>query len=264
MISPALTEDIDNLIRRAYGPWLHEVCKVMADAPDSMDAFALVASVPKTNNADTAHSLVNIIRRTEGILSWKALGTSIQVCSSMFARWSQEQHIELLWTGPSPASQIPARRIDQVLYDLIGSAKREIFLVTFAAYKISRLTDGLVAAICRGVAIRLVLEFEEESEGQLSMDALNAFPLLLRQEAKIYYWPLEKRERNGQGKPGKLHAKLAIIDGQVVMSSANLTDDAFNRNLELGALLSGDEISLRLREHFDSLYADGILRLLKP
>ena len=36
----------------------------------------------------------------------------------MFASWSQEQHIELLWTGPSPASQMPTRRIDQVLYDL--------------------------------------------------------------------------------------------------------------------------------------------------
>ena len=57
---------------------------------------------------------------------------------------AQEQHTELLWTGPSPASQIPARRIDQVLYDMIGSAKRGILLVTFAANKISRLTDGLV------------------------------------------------------------------------------------------------------------------------
>jgi len=79
----------------------------------------------------------------------------------------RDQHVELLWTGPSPASQIPARRtrtIDQVLYDLIGSAKREILLVTFAAYKISRLTDGLVAAIGRGVAVRLILEFEEASK----------------------------------------------------------------------------------------------------
>jgi hypothetical protein len=62
----------------------------------------------------------------------------------MFSHRQQEQNIELLWTGPSPDSQIPARRIDQVLYDLIDSAKREILLVTFAAHKISRLTAGLV------------------------------------------------------------------------------------------------------------------------
>ena len=87
----------------------------------------------------------------------------------------------MLWTGPSPASQIPARRIDQVLYDLIASAKRDILLVTFAAHNISGLTNGLVNALNRGVHVRLILEFEETSQGQLSMDALNAFPEVIRQ-----------------------------------------------------------------------------------
>jgi hypothetical protein len=48
-----------------------------------------------------------------------------------------------------------------------------------------------------------------------------------------------QRELNANGKPGKLHAKAALVDGQALISSANLTDDAFNRNLELGALLAG-------------------------
>ena len=95
------------------------------------------------------------------------------------------------------------------------------------------------------------------------MDALHAFPEILRRRAQIYYWPLDKRERNLYGRPGKLHAKVAVIDDHVVLSSANLTDDAFNRNLELGALLSGKEILHRLREHFDSLCADGTLKLWK-
>jgi cardiolipin synthase len=149
------------------------------------------------------------------------------------------------------------------LYDLIGSAKREILLVTFAAYKIARLTDGLVAAIDRGVSVRLILEFEETSGGQLSMDALKAFPATLSQQAKIFYWPLDKRERNALGHPGKLHAKVAVIDDQAVLSSANLTDDAFTRNLELGTLISSGEFIQRLREHFDNLCAEGALRSWK-
>jgi phosphatidylserine/phosphatidylglycerophosphate/cardiolipin synthase-like enzyme len=168
-------------------------------------------------------------------MSWEALGAAIYVGFAMLYRWRLEHRAELL-TGPSPASQIPARRIDQVLYDLIGSAKREILLVTFAAYKISRLTDGLVLAIGRGVSVRLILEFEEASAGQLSMDALKAFPAALCQQANIYYWPLEKREKNVLGHPGKLHAKVAVIDDRIVFSSANLTDDAFSRNLELGCV----------------------------
>jgi phosphatidylserine/phosphatidylglycerophosphate/cardiolipin synthase-like enzyme len=262
MIPSALAGDIDNLVRRAPKHWLQTVCAALDQAHESMAAGSLIANLPATNNGDVAHCLANIIRQTEGVLSWKTLGASIDLCSSIFSRWQQEQHTELLWTGPSPASQIPARRIDQVLYDLIGSAKREILLVTFAAHKISRLTDGLVKALNRGVHVRLILEFEETSQGQLSMDALNAFPEVIRQRGQIYYWPLDKRERNAYGKPGKLHAKVAIIDDQVVLSSANLTDDAFNRNLELGALLYSSDILQRLREHFDGLCVNGILKLL--
>ena len=79
--------------------------------------------------------------------------------------------------------------------------------------------------------IRLILEFEQSSEGQLSYDAIKAFPPALTSAAEIYYWPVEKRERNQAGRPGKLHAKVAIVDDTALVSSANLTDDAFNRNL---------------------------------
>jgi phosphatidylserine/phosphatidylglycerophosphate/cardiolipin synthase-like enzyme len=95
------------------------------------------------------------------------------------------------------------------------------------------------------------------------MDALRAFPEIICQHAQIYYWPLDKRERNAYGNPGKLHAKVALIDDQAVLSSANLTDDAFSRNLELGTLISSDELVQRLRGHFEGLCADGTLRLLK-
>jgi phosphatidylserine/phosphatidylglycerophosphate/cardiolipin synthase-like enzyme len=263
MIPSSLTGEIDNLIRRAHRHWLQNVCLALNSAPDSLDAGSLIANLPTTNNSDVAHCLSNIIRQSGEVLSWKALGASIEICASVVSDWQREQYIELLWTGPSPDSQIPARRIDQVLYDLIDSAKREILLVTFAAHKISRLTDGLVRALNRGVHVRLILEFEETSEGQLSMDALNAFPQVICQHAQIYYWPLDKRERNASGRPGKLHAKVAVVDDRAVFSSANLTDDAFTRNLELGTLISNAEILQRLRGHFDGLCADGTLMPLR-
>ena len=226
-----------------------------------MDSSSLVATMPVTNNNDAAHCLVGVIRQSESVLSWKALGASLDLCSSILSVWQQQHFIELLWSGPSPGSQIPARRIDQVFYDLISSSKREILLVTFAAYKIHQLTDALMQALNRGVRVRLILEFEESSQGQLSMDALNAFPEIVRLRSDIYYWPLDKRERNSAGKPGKLHAKVALIDDQAVLSSANLTDDAFSRHCELGILFSDSQILERIRWHFDSLCADGTLKL---
>jgi phosphatidylserine/phosphatidylglycerophosphate/cardiolipin synthase-like enzyme len=114
-------------------------------------------------------------------------------------------------------------------------------------------------ALHRGVDLRLIVECEEASEGQLSSDAKNAFPGLPEAGAKLFYWPLAKRERNQAGRPGKLHAKCAVVDDVALVGSANLTDDAFNRNMELGVLLKDADTVSALLSHFEELVASGTL-----
>jgi cardiolipin synthase A/B len=70
---------------------------------------------------------------------------------------------------------------------------------------------------------------------------------------------VDKRERNQAGRPGKLHAKTAVIDDTVVISSANLTDDAFNRNLELGGRIVSGKFSERMRAYFQGLITEKVL-----
>ena len=190
-------------------------------------------------------------------MSWREIGLCLQSVGEtnelIAASWP-----ELVWSGP--ATEIfPVRRIDQVLYDLIREAHERILLVTFAAAKIERLRKSLIEVMERGVKVSLVLEFESESEGQLSCDALTAFSDMLTNKATIYYWPHNKRERNEAGRPGKLHAKCAVIDDKAIISSANLTDDAFNRNMELGVLFSGGSVPREITEHFRSLMTQKIL-----
>jgi cardiolipin synthase len=163
------------------------------------------------------------------------------------------------WAGPPPPAGMPARRIDQALYDMVATAQREILLITFAAHKMRRLAEALTSASRRNVRVRLLLEFGVHSQNQLSHDALNAFPTDLQSKAEIFYWPLENRELNVFGKPGKLHAKAAVIDDQALLSSANLTDDAFLRNLELGTLFAGGDMPVKLRQHFEYLISNGTL-----
>ncbi len=70
------------------------------------------------------------------------------------------------------------------------------------------------------------------------------------------------RQRNQKGRLGKLHVKCAVVDEVAVIGSANLTDDAFNRNMELAVSLS-DPISVRtIKAHFMSLILEGILKAL--
>jgi phosphatidylserine/phosphatidylglycerophosphate/cardiolipin synthase-like enzyme len=59
------------------------------------------------------------------------------------------------------------------------------------------------------------------------------------------------------GRPGKLHAKVALVDDFVLVSSANLTDDAFNRNLEVGVLLRNPEFLVSIRTYLESLLVQG-------
>ena len=176
MNTPEISTAIDKLIRKAPSTWLRDVCHVVRSWPKDVYTEGMTASLPITHNGDLAFQLREIVQSAQGKMSWEALATSIEMCASVRSIWVSEQHIELLWSGPSPANRVPARRIDQVLYDLVSGARRDILLVTFAAYKVKLLTEALISASRRNIPIRLVFEFEETSLNQLSMDALKAFP----------------------------------------------------------------------------------------
>jgi hypothetical protein len=36
----------------------------------------------------------------------------------------------------------------------------------------------------------------------------------------VFYWPIERRELNLFGKPGKLHAKVVVVDRKALITSA--------------------------------------------
>jgi cardiolipin synthase A/B len=138
-----------------------------------------------------------------------------------------------------------------------SESARRILLVTFAAYRVDRLCEGLVKAVSRGVQVTMIFESEAESEGQLSKDAAAAFNALPRAGVRVYYWPLAKRERNSAGRPGKLRVKCAVIDDAAIIGSANLTDDAFNRNMELGVIIRDRGTVDAIARHFEELIHKG-------
>jgi cardiolipin synthase A/B len=210
------------------------------------------------NNPDLAWSLAQAFREAQGT-DWREIAGAMMVIDQLVG--GKKPFTEFIWSGP-PNGRFPVRRIDQVLYDLITGAQRRMLLVTFAAYRIAHLCNHLLSAVKRGVGLTLIIEREDASEGQLSLDALNAFRQLPLERTTILYWPIDKRERNQAGYPGKLHAKCAIIDDIAIVSSANFTDDAFNRNMELGLVLRDPTLVQSLFLHFAELHQKQILRML--
>jgi phosphatidylserine/phosphatidylglycerophosphate/cardiolipin synthase-like enzyme len=259
-----LSGAIDELVREAPRSWLEALCDEVQSWPVGANVEAFMHRLPPTYNADLSYSLRKVLQLSTGVMSWESLGCALRTCATVYSKLRAEQKVDLLWAGPAPASAMPARRIDQALYDMISAAQKDILLITFAAHKIHRLAEALASASRRDVRIRLLLEFGAYSQNQLSHDALKAFPLDLQCKAEVFYWPLEKRELNVFGKPGKLHAKAAVVDDRAMLSSANLTDDAFLRNFELGALFTGGEMPNKLRQYFDHLVANGTLVRWKP
>jgi phosphatidylserine/phosphatidylglycerophosphate/cardiolipin synthase-like enzyme len=233
-------------------------CAVLRSCQDRETRNQVLSKLPTSANSDINFLICSLISDHEKSMTWREIGLCLASIGETTGILGGQGKREIIWSGPS-TEMIPVRRIDQVLYDLIAKAQEHILLVTFAAARIGLLSDSLFAGTGRGVKVDLVLESETESEGQLSVDARSAFSGKLIEKACIYYWPISKRERNEWGKPGKLHAKCAVIDDAAIISSANLTGDAFNRNMELGVLFRGGEIPRQILEHFRSLIASGVL-----
>jgi phosphatidylserine/phosphatidylglycerophosphate/cardiolipin synthase-like enzyme len=189
--------------------------------------------------------------------SWIELATAFEVVDVWVT--STPRTLDIVWSGPANGT-FPIRRFDQVLYDLLAKAQQQAFLVTFAAHRVPLLCEHLSVAISRGVKVTLLLESEQASAGQLSFDASNAFKDVCLDKVRLLYWPLENRERNQAGKPGKLHVKCAVIDDTAIIGSANLTDDAFNRNMEMGVIVKDHASVANILEHFETLTRNGILK----
>lgn len=170
------------------------------------------------------------------------------------------QTVDLVWTGPR--TTVPMRRNDQALDEIIASAERELLLVSYAVYDVPRVAEGLSAAVARGAAVRVVLEFEGAFEGDQAYDPRSALGEL-PDAVRVYHWPVANRKGHGSGERlGYVHAKCAVADRQVAfVSSANLTTYAMNSNIELGVTVSGGVLPERIVEQFDQLIASGVLEL---
>ena len=190
-------------------------------------------------------------------INGQSVAFALQAAAQVTATAAVEQRTEIAWTGPATEA-VPLRRVDQVFYDMVETAREEVLLVTYAAYKAERALKALRDATDRGVRVKLVIELAQESGGKISFDGLQAF-LETVPAAEVFYWPLDRRKHTASGAYGAMHAKCLVADrSRAMVSSANLTDYALEANMELGLLVER-AIASRLAEHFDQLIVRGEL-----
>jgi len=209
-------------------------------------------------NRELLQQMVRAWRNCEGI-SPKEVAAALRASSVTSSFIEQRSSVELVWTGPS-TGLISTRNTERVLCEVIESAKKRLFLVSFVAYEVPSIVQALRSAANRQVRIDIIIELSNEYGGQVSFDFVKA----MRESvpaANIYVWEKDHNYTSNSQSIGAVHAKCAVADKKFAfITSANLSKAAMERNMELGVLLKGGNLPVRLERHLDALIITGILR----
>lgn len=174
-------------------------------------------------------------------------------------RADREMNVELVWTGPTTRF-VPTRRTEQVLLDLIATARKDFILVSFVAYDVPSVVSALNEAASRGVRVRILLEASIGHGGTLSYNP----SAIMRSQvptAEILTWQVKAEPFMD----GKVHAKVAVVDGaRAFITSANLTGHALEKNMEAGVLVHGGAVPKVLSDHLQGLIDVGVIVKVTP
>jgi len=173
---------------------------------------------------------------------------------------------DLVWSGPEVPG-LHARDTRRVYEELLGSAERSIWASTYAFFDgpsafgvLARRLDAMSE-----LRVTLLLNIQRKRGDTTSAEHLvRAFadrfwktdwPGELR--PRVYYDP-RALELDGPG--GVLHAKAVVADDEAVfVTSANLTEAALDRNIELGLLIRDRALAESVSSHFRVLIDRGLL-----
>jgi phosphatidylserine/phosphatidylglycerophosphate/cardiolipin synthase-like enzyme len=192
----------------------------------------------------------------------QAVALALLTAGEAERRRREEQSVELVWTGPD-AEVIAVRQTEQAILQVINEARESLLLVSYAVYRIPRICEAMLRAASRGVALRIVVEASDAHGGSSVRAKLHALGDAVARRAAVYYWPADRRPRDEEQNQGVLHVKAAVADGTwLLLTSANLTENAFLLNMELGLLVRGGVLPGQVEAQFGRLIETGQLRVV--
>jgi phosphatidylserine/phosphatidylglycerophosphate/cardiolipin synthase-like enzyme len=219
----------------------------------------IAQAVPSPHHRSLVVAFLDRWGRDAGGVLPQSVAVALLTASVAEKAHREGQSVELVWTGPD-VGVVPLRRTEQVVLQVIDSAAARLLIVSYAVFNIPRIGEALVRAADRGVAITVVVESPDRIEGRQAYSTLAALGPAVAGRCRVYVWPIEGRSRGGSGKPGLLHVKCAAADGRwLFLSSANLTEQAFSINMELGALITSGEAARQVEAHFDRMIQTSVL-----
>ncbi len=235
------------------------VAAAISTSPDSLRA-EISKKVPHHQHRDMALAFVDRWRSEANEVDGRTVAVALQSAALSEQTNRDSQSVELVWTGPDTEAT-PFRRTEQAILQVLDAAKSKITLVSFAVYRIPNVGKALVRAAKRGVRLTVIVETPDKIEGQGEYSTIKALGQEVAACSTVYFWPKENRPLGDNNKVGILHVKCAVADGEwLFLSSANLTQQAFTINMELGMLVRGGSMPSRVEQQFDRLIQSGQLK----
>ncbi len=179
-----------------------------------------------------------------------------------------EDVLELVTTGPEVPG-IANRDTSVVVRELFANARDSVLVAGYAVYQGQRvfqaLADRMVAI--PALKVRMFLDIQRgPGDTTLPSELVRRFAERFRSRQ----WPKDRLlpevffdRRSLEPEPecrASLHAKCVVVDGkEVFVSSANFTEAAQHRNLEIGLLIRSAEIATRIINYFNALQSTGLM-----
>lgn len=185
-------------------------------------------------------------------------------------RWAG---VELTWTGPEELVT-ETRDTGAVARQLFASAERSLLVSTFALdggakgenlLGVLRARMGERPDLCVRLFLNLARPFEDERPTQVILEEhvrrLQRDVLTWEPRPRVFY---DRRALEATyGARASLHAKVIVADDrQTLITSANLTEAAQERNIEAGVLIDDGAFAGRVVGQFERLVGRGVLKQL--
>ena len=180
--------------------------------------------------------------------------------------------VDLVWSGPETPG-IANRDTGVVVRELFANANEYVLVAGYAIYQGREVFRALANRMTQlpELKVRMFLNVHRGHR-----DTTKDFELIreFAHKFKTTEWPCGRLPEvyydprsleADQAKRSSMHAKCIVIDRKLAfVSSANFTEAAQVRNIEVGALIKSERFAIRLVEHFDALGSAGLLLQLIP
>jgi phosphatidylserine/phosphatidylglycerophosphate/cardiolipin synthase-like enzyme len=184
------------------------------------------------------------------------------------ARPRVEDVLELVTTGPEVPG-IDNRDTSVVVRELFANARESVLVAGYAVYQGQRVFQALADRMLEipELNVRMFLDIQ-----RVHGDSTSATELIRKfsERFRLHQWPKDRPLPEvhfdarsleiDADRRACLHAKCVVVDGrEVFVSSANFTEAAHHRNLEVGIKMESREIALRISGYFDALLRANLL-----